>query len=91
MLAHYMANNILVVLTHVQLNPFYCLSARGMRLTRGKCCYKTSYTHVLLSSLVTVLDLFLRVNFSACQNADTIRGWEQKEDGVNINWQHMQS
>ena len=44
-----------------------------------------------LLQLLYFLNFFPRVNFSACQNAGKIRGWEQKEGGVNINWQHMQS
>ena len=31
------------------------------------------------------------INFRACQNTATNRGWEQNEDGVNIARQHMQS
>ena len=46
------------------------------------------------SYLATVFPQFLptgTINFSACQDAGTIRGQEQNEGGVNITRQHMQS
>ena len=56
--------------------------------------YESWLGSFFFSYLATVFPWFFSVGtiiFSACQDAGTIRGQEQNEDGVNIARQHMQS